>query len=250
MVINQLKNLGLSDNEAKVYTAMLELGPATVLDISAKAGINRPTAYFQIESLKKKGLVSTQTKGKKQIFIAESPEQIEFMIEREKSELEHKKEEFNKLLPELLSMFNVSDQKPQVRFFEGKEGLMKLQDEFLKNKSKESISMASLDDVMNVFPAHPQKYTPRRVQRGIKSRLIYTSSKGPFLKSDPDLLREIRYVPPEKMPFTLDMSVYDDVVAIANLKGTISGVIIKNQNIADSFRNLLNFIWNSLEEVK
>lgn len=250
MVINQLKNLGLSDNEAKVYTAMLELGPATVLDISAKAGVNRPTAYFQIESLKKKGLVSTQTKGKKQIFIAESPEQIEFMIEREKSELDLKKEEFQKLLPELLSMFNVSDQKPQVRFFEGKEGLMKIQDEFLKNKSKESISMSSLDDVMNVFPAHPQKYTPRRVQRGIKSRLIYTSSEGPFLKSDPDLLRETRYVSPEKMPFTLDMSVYDDVVAIANLKGTISGVIIKNQNIADSFRNLLNFIWNSAEEVK
>ena len=249
-MLNQLKNLGLSENEAKVYMAMLELGPATVLEISAKAGVNRPTAYVQIESLKKMGLVSTQMKGKKHIFIAESPEQLEFMIDRQKSELEQKKDELQKLLPDLTAMFNVSDQKPQVRFFEGVEGLMKIQDEFLKNKSKESISMSSLDDVMNVFPAHPQKYTPRRVQRGIKSRLIYTSSRGAFLKSDPALLREVRFISPEKMPFNLDMSIYDDVVAIANLRGTVSGVIIKNQNIADSFRNLLNFIWSSSEEVK
>ena len=76
MITNQLKNLGLSDNEAKVYTAMLELGPATVLEISAKAGVNRPTTYVQVESLKKMGLVSTQTKGKKQLFIAQSPEQL------------------------------------------------------------------------------------------------------------------------------------------------------------------------------
>lgn len=249
-MITQLKNLGLTDNEAKVYTAMLELGSATVLEISARAGVNRPTTYVQIESLKKLGLISTQTKGKKQLFIAESPEQLEFMIDRQRSELEQKKEELHKLLPELTQLFNLSDSKPQVRFFEGKEGLMKIQDEFLKNKSKESISMSSADDVVNVFPSHSQKYTPRRVQRGIRSRLIYTSGKGPFLKSDPALLREVRFISPEKMPFSLDISVYDDVVAIANLRGTISGVIIKNQGIADSFRNILNFIWNSAEEVK
>ena len=249
-MLERLKNIGLSDNEAKVYMAMLELGPSPVVEIARKAEVNRPTAYVQIESLKKKGLISMLTKGKKHLFIAESPEQIEFIIEREKGELERKTEEFKKLLPDLMAAFNVSGQKPQVRFFEGKEGLIKLQDEFLKNKSKESITLSSADDVMNIFPGHPQKYTPRRVQRGIKSRLIYTSSKGPFLKSDPSLLREVRFISPEKMPFGLDVSIYDDIVSISNLKGAISGVIIRNQSIANSFRNLLNFIWNSAEEVK
>jgi amidophosphoribosyltransferase len=57
-MIKNLKNLGLSDNEAKVYLSMLELGPSSVLEISAKAGVNRPTTYVQIETLKKMGLVS------------------------------------------------------------------------------------------------------------------------------------------------------------------------------------------------
>lgn len=121
-MLERLKNIGLSDNEAKVYLVMLELGPSPVVEIARKAEINRPTAYVQIEALKKKGLVSTQMKGKKNLFIAESPEQIEFVIEQEKGEIERKSEDFKKLLPELMSVFNLFDQKPQIRFFEGREG--------------------------------------------------------------------------------------------------------------------------------
>lgn len=55
-MLAQLKHIGLSENEAKVYLAMLELGPSPMLEIAAKAGINRPTAYAQLEALKKGGL--------------------------------------------------------------------------------------------------------------------------------------------------------------------------------------------------
>lgn len=40
-LVNHLKNAGLADKEAKVYLAMLELGPSPVLPIAAKAGVNR-----------------------------------------------------------------------------------------------------------------------------------------------------------------------------------------------------------------
>src|SRR3989338_8026582 len=135
-MITQLQRLGLSENEAKIYMAMLELGSATVLEISAKAEVNRPTTYVQIESLKRMGLASTQTKGKKQLFIAESPEQIEFMIERQKGELEHK------------NLFNLSDSKPQVRFFEGKEGLIKMQDELIRVNPKEVVGFAATGAIL------------------------------------------------------------------------------------------------------
>src|SRR3989344_5384738 len=108
-MLQQLTSLGLSENEAKVYMAMLELGPATVLEISAKAGVNRPTTYVQIESLKKMGLVSTQIKGKKQLFIAESPDQLESVFKQKRKAIEKKKKELHKLLPELTGIFNLSD---------------------------------------------------------------------------------------------------------------------------------------------
>lgn len=51
----QLKQLGFSDKEAKVYMASLELGPDTAQEIAKKAGVNRTTTYVIIEKLIKKG---------------------------------------------------------------------------------------------------------------------------------------------------------------------------------------------------
>lgn len=246
-MLNQLKHIGLSENEAKVYLAMLELGPSPVLEIAAKAGINRPTTYVQIEFLKKRGLVSTQTKGKKQLFIAEDPSQLEILVGEEEKEIEHKKEELERILPELSNLFNLAEEKPHVRFFEGKEGLMRMQDAFLSAREKSIVAIASLDDVLRVFPTHPQSYAPRRVQRGISSRLIYTTTRGPFLEElDKEMLRESKYVPPEKFSFNADMTIYDDKVAIAALTGKISGVIIQHAQLADSFRGIFKLLWNTV----
>jgi len=248
-MISQLKSLGLSDNEAKVYMAMLELGPATVLEISAKAGVNRPTTYVQIESLKKVGLVSTQIKGKKQIFIAESPEHLEFIIERQKTELENKKEELQKFLPELTNLFNLSDSKPQVRYFEEKEGLLKMHAELLKSKTDEVVSFASTDGLLKIFPDYPKTLSLKRVKMGIKSRLIYTNIGEPVLKKhDDNMLRETKYVSPDKFPFKSDVAIYGDNISISALEGKVVGVIITHKELADSFRALFNLLWYSLGE--
>lgn len=246
-MLNQLKNLGLSENEAKVYMAMLELGPATVLEISAKAGVNRPTSYVQIESLKKMGLVSTQVKGKKQIFIAESPEQLEFLIDRQKNELEQKKEELQKFLPELTNLFNISDSKPQVRFFEGKEGLIKMHSELLKSKTDEVVSFASTDGLLNLFPNYPQTLSSKRIQKGIRSRIIYSNSGGPVLKShDESMLREAKYVSPDRFPFKSDVAIYGDNISVSALEGKVVGVLITHKELAESFRALFNLLWSVL----
>src|SRR3989344_3655296 len=132
-MFEKLKNLGLSENEAKVYMAMLELGPSVVVEIAHKSQINRPTAYVQIESLKKRGLISTQMKGKKQIYMAESPEHLEGMLDNQLHEIAVQKEMFSSVLPNLLSLYQSAGSRPTVRFFEGKEGLVQMQNIFFKS---------------------------------------------------------------------------------------------------------------------
>src|SRR3989338_147494 len=248
-MINQLKNLGLSENEAKVYSAILELGPAAVLEISAKAGVNRPTTYVQIESLKKMGLVSTQMRGKKQLFIAESPEQLESLIERQKNELDQKKEELEKILPELTNIFNLSDSKPHVRFFEGREGLLKMHSELLKTKTDEVVSFLAMDAFSNTFPDYPKTLSLKRVQKGIKSRMIYTNKGEPkIVRRDDKLLKEARYISPDKFPFKSDIAVFGDKISISALEGKVVGVLIVHRELADSFRAIFNFLWDLLKD--
>ena len=244
-MINQLKNLGLTENEAKVYLAMLELGPAPVADIAQKAGINRPTAYFQIESLKKAGLASTQNRAGKELALAESPDQLEILMEKETKTLEQKKSELASILPGLKTMFSLGDDKPIVRYFEGRDGVLAAQDIFIKSKAKEILSIVNADAVIDLIPDHPKEYTPRRVKLKIRSKLIYTSKKGPFLKTDPKLYREVKFIEQKLMPFDCEVAIYNDNVVITAYKGKISSLIITHKEISDSFRAIFNLIWKT-----
>lgn len=57
-----LQELGLTEIEAKIYLASLELGTDTVLKIAKKAEVKRPTAYIALDSLFSKGFVSKSKK--------------------------------------------------------------------------------------------------------------------------------------------------------------------------------------------
>lgn len=247
-MFDKLKRLGLSENEARVYMAMLELGSSVVVEISRKAQINRPTTYVQIESLKEKGLVSTQVKGKKQYFIAESPDKLELLIDNELKTVEDKKSELNNFLPELLNLFNTSGQRPHVKFFEGKEGVLALQKEFLKTDHTPIYGITSLDNVFEIFPEFENTYIKKRVQKKIPSKTIYTSRKGPVLKeSDESSLRESKYIEPDKLPLGVDITIFKDKVAIIALKGKISGTLIEHKEVADSFRAIFELVWSKID---
>lgn len=247
-MLEQLKNIGLSDNEARVYLTMLELGPSPVVEIARKAEVNRPTAYVQIESLKKRGLVSMQTKGKKHLFIAESPARLEFYLDSELKDVEHKKDELGKILPDLEKLFASTDSRPQVRFFEGKEGVLAMQNMLLKSGVTEILGVSSMDSVVKVFPNIQKEYSPERVRKGIRSRLIYSYSGGPVLKEDDEkVLRESRFIPPDKMPFTGDITVYGNNVAIIAFEGQVSGIVIEHPEIARSFKLFFEFMWGLAE---
>src|SRR5437879_6580616 len=93
VLIKQLVEFGLSEKEAKVYLALLELELASVSEIAKTAAINRSSTYVVLESLKKKGLVSTSEDKKVQKYIAISPDML--LVEaKEKSqkaeEIKHK----------------------------------------------------------------------------------------------------------------------------------------------------------------
>src|SRR6267154_1422044 len=72
-----LMDLGLNEKEIALYLGMLELGEASVLTISRKTDVKRPTAYLILEALEKRGLVSRVVKGGKTFFAAQHPQKIQ-----------------------------------------------------------------------------------------------------------------------------------------------------------------------------
>ncbi len=247
-MLTHLKDIGLSDNEAKVYLAMLELGPAPVAEIAAKAGVNRPTAYLQIESLKKMGLANIQHKNKKTLYAAESPEQLGTLLEKQRFAIETKEKEIKKIFPELEKLFQSYGARPNVRLFEDKDVIERIRQEVLKSKEKTLRAIFSLDEVHSFLPDETrEKGSEARVQKKIFSKAIYTSSQGDILKKNDEVrLRESKYVPPDKLNISFDLTIFDDTVAITSFKKKLFCTVIKHKEIAESFKNLFDLIWEKI----
>lgn len=248
-LLDAIQKLGLSEKEARVYLTSLELGEATIQQISRKAGVSRPSTYLQINSLLEKGLMSSTPRGKKRVFSAEPPEQLKELIKIREKEIQEKETDLKSVLPELKKIFVLSKERPQVRFYEGPEGIKAKREEVFRSKEKFIRNIVPLDELFQFSPQHSTEVTPKRVEKGIRSRVIYTYSRGALPRAnDPKLLREMRLVPREKFPFSGDVAISGDTISMSSLKGKYIGVLIKSREIADTLKALFDLAWETAEK--
>src|SRR3990167_6978360 len=80
MDIHAMQEAGLTEGEAKVYLALMDLGPSTTGPIIEKAHVAKSIIYQLLDKLIQKGLVAYITKEKTKYFQASDPHKlIEYM---------------------------------------------------------------------------------------------------------------------------------------------------------------------------
>lgn len=238
----RLEILGFSANEASIYIALLKLGKGTVSEISRKASLNRTTGYDILDRLVSKNLVSISGKEPKQEYVAESPDRVEKLISDNLDKRKKELDQIREVIPELKSMHNVAG-RPQIRFYEGSEGLKQVYEDTLD--SHEPIrAFASVDDVHTALPGYFPDYYKRRTKKGISIRAIFTDNpEGRELaKHDIEEIRESAFVSAEKYGFHPEINIYDNKIMIASWREKL-GVIIESGEIADAMKKIFELAW-------
>lgn len=158
----ELRKLGLTEKEVRVYLAGLELGPSSVQNIAQKAGLTRPTTYKIIEKLKEKRLFSETKEKKRKFFVSQSPESILGILRIQKREIEEKERELIRIIATLEDKYSKAREK--IKTFKGREGLKSLE---------EIISFSSAPDIIIVNPGRVPIGVGRRkrIYQEIKKRL-------------------------------------------------------------------------------
>lgn len=243
--------LGLSSKEAAIYMAGLELGPSPVQDIARKAQIARPTAYLVLDSLIRKGLV-TRHKNHKTLFSMESPRNLLRFIEQEEERIHERREELEKVLPELQAIMKDGDRKPTVRYFDGIEGLRSMRWEMVM-RSKSGDVWYSLNPADHLFAAYgenEQVWSRHRIAKGIHSKIIFTTQsprlRDSLIKNSRIHHAERRFISPERYPSTSGFTVFGDCIAIGSFAGELCGVVIEGKSMADMMRHAFLIMWDSL----
>ncbi len=239
-----LIELGLTAKEIDVYLSMLEVGPSSVQDIAKKAGVNRSTTYVMIEGLKKHGLVSTYEKGKKVFFVAENPDRLVQVVNEQIGLLSAKRERVSAVLPRLLAIFNASDEKPKVRFFEGDETIDMIRMDVAGFRSPVWNFFAVDENLKKVSSINEQK----RIELSVKvpgSRVMMAIKPGVMPQYMDRSNKEIRTINYEDFPFSGEITIVADRVYIVNVQARSIGFIVENREISDLFRAMYQAAWNT-----
>jgi HTH-type transcriptional regulator, sugar sensing transcriptional regulator len=245
---NLLRKAGFLDKETAVYLAMLEMGRGVVSEISRKAGVNRTTGYVLLDSLTNKGLVSVSGKKPKQEYMVESPENLAKYLH---SEIEKQKtitKELDKLLPEMTSLYKKGD-RPQVRFYEGVEGLKYVYEDTL-TATEPIVAYATYDDMHKALPGYFPDYYKRRAKKGIFARGIVPATPLAYerLKENKNEARELALVPAKKYLFSPDIEIYDNKIMIASWREKL-GIIIESGEIADAMKKIFELAWIAAKQM-
>ncbi|MEJ0053786.1 MAG: helix-turn-helix domain-containing protein [bacterium] len=237
-----LLSLGLSRREVGVYIALLELGHGTVTQISRKAGINRTTGYDILDALAHKNLARLSGKEPKEEYVAESPEKLVTLLDEKLAETQKQLILAKEFLPQLKAMHTVQD-RPQVRFYEGVEGLKEVYEDTLT--SPEPIrAYACIDDMHKALPNYFPEYYKRRARKGISIRGIVPETKTAMAQAafNAEEKRDIAFVPADKYYFSPEINIYANKVMVASWREKL-GIIIESAEIADAMKKIYELAW-------
>ncbi len=229
-----LEEIGLTENESKVYLALLRLGSATAGEITEKSGVHRRNVYDAIERLKEKQLVNALTQNNKKYFHPSDPEELINILKNKEKSIET-------IIPDLKKLHENPDTKPVVQVFYGDEGLKYIMD-MQTQDNHEIFVLASKDSVAEILRFTYPEYVKKRVEKNIWLNFIFNSFEGGKNISSAPLSR-VRYFPKEySVPSTFMLWGSKSAIMLFTEKKPII-MLFNNEKIAKDFMDYFSLIW-------
>lgn len=244
----KLIDLGLSDKETSVFLVLIQGGEMTAEQVATVTKLNRSTTYVQLKLLMDRGLASTFKRGKKTFFAAESPSNLVRLVEQKRESILKQEVEIKSIVADLLKVFGNVVDRPTVRVFEGKEGLVTMRNSMLETDAGTILVAASFDAMAKIFNDEELMDFSRRRSASKKQSVVLYTKTGEDVQTVPP--QKILRVDQKKFPFGADVYIYGDTVSFASTKNQIVGVTIKNADIAMTMKALFDSAEKVAEQFK
>jgi len=236
-MIEELKEIGFTEYEVKLYLALLENPATSAYELAEKTGLYRQVTYDTLKRLEEKGFVNSNTEGKTKLFKATDPN---LLLEI----LNEKTENYKRILPKLNQIKTKEKNKIIVETYKGENILrIALRDIInnLKNSEERLVLCTAVDESI---PTEKNKLVVNQYGRDlihfkIKEKVIIKEGKkGLFTKSSK--YKEI----PEKFFNENPIQIYGNNVQIMTFGNPNNLIIIRNKKVANSYRKQFELMWS------
>lgn len=244
MDINFLKKLGFSDKEAKIYLALLSLGPSPVRKLADYSGLNRGTAYDSLKWLQEQGVVSFYNKESKQYFVAENPEKLYDVIHRQEADLRDVNQQLEKVVPELQALYNSGGERPVARYYE-KKNISEILEDVLaccEKAGEKEYRIYSVEGLREYLYENFPNFSDVRIGKGIRVKVIAIGDGGELRGLD-----ERKWLK-QKIKTPTYIFIYPGKTAYISLdaKKEPIGVVIENDGVYETQKQIFDSLWNVL----
>lgn len=254
MELRDLKNIGLTQGEIKVYTALLELGECKKSALAKKSGISPSNIYDVTNRLLEKGIISRIEKNGVAHFSPANPRKLTEYINQKEVEIEKEKTVVNEMTPILLSMFNKTREKSNVEVFYGWNGLKTVFDDMIEECQKEDknyVFGASKGFEEKQTDTFFLKYSRARETKGIITDIIFNKDILErehridfFIKSKKYNVKFMQQTTPS------EIMTYKNRTCIIILSKEVLAIRITSKEVAESFKQYFESMWNIAKPYK
>ncbi len=233
-----LSNLGLNEQEASAYVALLRLGGSHASAVAKEMCIKRTTSYPILRSLTHKGLASLYFQSNTRYYRPIKPKKLSNIFEK-------KLQALNDLIPNLESLEKKHAALIGLRFIETKNELEQFYNQILDEyKNKQYCAIGSTANWENIDNDFFINYRKQRAKRNIKTRLILSSDSVKVNPTDKTLKREFKYLP-EKYSFKSTIDIYDDKILIIGPNTQVLAIVVEVPAMVDIFKSIFEILWET-----
>lgn len=251
-IIDQLRIIGLSPDEATLYLELLE-EPTTPFRLAHATGINRTKIYRLITELEKKSLVTKHNDSRGTFFTAVDPSALEVNLAAKKEEIKRQYDVFTELLPSLIAIQKNRSSHFVIHTHEGDAGFKQMLWHELKTKGENLIlgggNMADLVHDRQWI----QEYRRQTVKTAYDVReIINPNSSKPIFMLNQNLMQgtyRARIISPDIIPLQNQMTIYNDTVGVYHWHEEEKvGIEIINKAYANMMRSIFEHFWELAED--
>ncbi|MDD4983858.1 MAG: helix-turn-helix domain-containing protein [Candidatus ainarchaeum sp.] len=238
-----LRQVGLSQNESRIYESLITMGKTTVEKISNRSGVHRRNTYDTLNKLIEKGLVSEVFVGGNKHYSATNPRRLQELLQEKESNL-------NNIIPELQKKYAKVEESSEAYLYKGIEGFKNYLNDILEaNETVYFIGAKAfwLDPRLRI---HIAKFEQKRKKQGIKFMHLFDYE---IKKQKPEILglvgKPYKFLPKEYSSNTA-IDVFGDYVVtfVGAQPGYLEEVpvqfVMKNKSLANGYRKFFQFMWD------
>lgn len=240
-----LREIGLTEYESKVYSALLNLGTASSGKILEESSLRTGKIYDILNSLKKKGFVSEVVVNGVKKYSPAPPERMLDYLKVKENKIKDEQANVQAILPAIMEKINSKKEGIKVEVYTGFEGLKSA---FAKEMSRYNPgteiavlgvqAKSSYNKKINDFfeyTVYPARKRQKVITRKIKDNSSIKSSSGNYPK-------KIRYLDYQSLTI---VEVCKDLTMIESYLENPIILVIESQEVANSFLKQFNMLWKT-----